>query len=303
MRVFATILAGLLGLAFGSFLNVCLSRWPEDESIVKPRSHCRHCEHSLAWWENIPLASWIALRGRCRQCKAWIGVRYPLVELAVGALWAFEIWRTLPVAALQSAGTVFVFYTLLSQAAILLFLWLLVALAALDAENLWLPNFLTLPGIVCGFLVFAFGMFAHVKLGAFTELPLVEDLKRFPFGIWGAIGARLLAILAAGGLILLIHWLYWLVRKQEGIGLGDAKLMAMLGAWLGLPCTLLAFAMGCAGGVVAAFVLLAVPAARESDESWGEQKLPFGTFLCIGGIFSTLWGQSIVNAYLRLAGF
>jgi leader peptidase (prepilin peptidase) / N-methyltransferase len=303
MRIFAPIFAGLLGLAFGSFLNVCLSRWPEGESVVKPRSHCRRCEHTLAWWENIPLASWIVLRGRCRQCKASIGVRYPLIELTVGLLWALQLWRALPASFPESASTAFVVYTLLSQAATLLFLWLLVALAALDAENLWLPNFLTLPGIVGGLLVFALGLFARVKLDAHAGSPLSEGLRQLPFGMWGAIGARLLAILVAGGLILLIYWLYWLVRKQEGIGLGDAKLMAMLGAWLGLPCTLLAFAIGCAGGVVAACVVLVVPAMRRDNESWGEQKLSFGTFLCIGGIFSTLWGQSIVDAYLRLAGF
>ena len=95
IRVLGTIFAGLLGLAFGSFLNVCLSRWPEGESIVQPRSHCRSCGRTLAWWENVPLLSWIALRGRCRSCGAWIGWRYPLVELAVGALWAVAAWRVL----------------------------------------------------------------------------------------------------------------------------------------------------------------------------------------------------------------
>jgi len=90
IRILGTIFAGLLGLAFGSFLNVCLSRWPEGESVVKPRSHCRHCSHTLAWWENVPLASWLVLRGRCRGCGAWIGWRYPLVEAAVGGLWAWQ---------------------------------------------------------------------------------------------------------------------------------------------------------------------------------------------------------------------
>ncbi len=93
IRILGTIFAGLLGLAFGSFLNVCLTRWPEDESIVHPRSHCRNCDHTLAWWENIPLFSWLFLRGRCRNCRTWIGIRYPLVELAVGVLWAVAVWR------------------------------------------------------------------------------------------------------------------------------------------------------------------------------------------------------------------
>src|SRR5208282_2595935 len=89
IRILGTIFAGLVGLAFGSFLNVCLSRWPAGESVVKPRSHCRQCGRTLAWWENVPLVSWIALRGRCRSCKSWIGWRYPLVELSVAVLWAY----------------------------------------------------------------------------------------------------------------------------------------------------------------------------------------------------------------------
>ena len=93
IRILETIFAGLLGLAFGSFLNVCLSRWPADESVVTPRSHCRHCGQTLTWWENLPLISWLALRGRCRTCQTRIGWRYPLVELAVGTLWAISIWR------------------------------------------------------------------------------------------------------------------------------------------------------------------------------------------------------------------
>jgi leader peptidase (prepilin peptidase)/N-methyltransferase len=88
IRILGTIFAGLLGLAFGSFLNVCLSRWPAGESVVKPRSHCRQCGRTLAWWENVPLVSWLALRGRCRGCKSWIGWRYPLVEFSVAVLWA-----------------------------------------------------------------------------------------------------------------------------------------------------------------------------------------------------------------------
>ena len=92
--IYVTVFAGVLGLAFGSFLNVCATRWPEEESAVKGRSHCRNCGRTLAWWENIPLASWLALRGHCRTCKAWSGWRYPLAELAVGALWAFSTWHT-----------------------------------------------------------------------------------------------------------------------------------------------------------------------------------------------------------------
>src|SRR5580692_2649401 len=95
IRLMGTIFAGLLGLAFGSFLNVCVSRWPAGESVVTPRSHCRACGRMLKWWENVPLVSWIALRGRCRTCGASIGWRYAAVELAVGGLWAAVAWRFL----------------------------------------------------------------------------------------------------------------------------------------------------------------------------------------------------------------
>ena len=110
-------------------------------------------------------------------------------------------------------------------------------------------------------------------------------------------------MLAAAALILLIRWIYKLVRKREGMGLGDAKLMAMLAAWLGLPGALLAFGLGAVLGSVVALGMLVVPASRRESESWAGSKLPFGTFLCVGGIVSSLWGQSMIAAYLRWAGF
>jgi len=117
------------------------------------------------------------------------------------------------------------------------------------------------------------------------------------------VSACLFAILAAAGLILLIRWLYKLIRHREGIGLGDAKLMALLAAWLGLPGALLAFGLGVVLGALAALVMLAIPAARRTDDRWAVQKLPLGAFLCIGGIVSSLWGQPILAAYLRWSGF
>jgi leader peptidase (prepilin peptidase)/N-methyltransferase len=116
-------------------------------------------------------------------------------------------------------------------------------------------------------------------------------------------GKWLLGIIVVAALVLLIRWLYKLIRKREGMGLGDAKLMALLAAWLGLPGALLAFGLGAVLGSVVALALLAVPAARRGSESWGGMKLPFGTFLCVGGIVSALWGQPMINAYLRWAGF
>ena len=299
MRVLGTIVAGLVGLAFGSFLNVCLSRWPTGESIVHPRSHCRSCGRTLAWWENVPLASWLALRGRCRSCRAWIGWRYPLVELAVGALWAVAASQALIL--VQNLFYLDSFIPRLIEIDALHFfgnlalIWLLVALLFLDAEHLWLPDKLTLPGILLGF-IYRFSDF----LLNHSFVPQQHDA--IP-SITGTLALQALSILAAAGLILLIRWIYWLIRRREGIGLGDAKLMAMLAAWLGLPGALLAFCLGVVLGVIAALVLLVLPSTRKSSKDWAHIKLPLGTFLCVGGIVSSLWGERMIDAYLRWAGF
>jgi leader peptidase (prepilin peptidase)/N-methyltransferase len=295
IRILGTIFAGLLGLAFGSFLNVCLSRWPAGESIVRPRSHCRHCGRTLAWWENVPLISWLALRGRCRTCRAWIGWRYPLVELAVGGLWGLVGWRLFTQIQAPDITTQFVigrlYFGFIPAIGTITFLWLLVGIAVLDAEHYWIADAVTLPGIALGF---AFPVFCE---------SLLRTSLREQSELWIRLGERLLEVLTAAALILLIRWLYWLIRRREGIGLGDAKLMALLAAWLGLPGALLSFSLGVVLGALVAIVLLAIPSARRGSESWALDKLPLGTFLCIGGIISSLWGQPILSTYLRWAGF
>jgi leader peptidase (prepilin peptidase) / N-methyltransferase len=299
IRIFGTVLAALAGLAFGSFLNVCLSRWPAGESVVKPRSHCRSCGRTLPWWENVPLASWLALRGHCRTCAARISWRYPVVELAVGVLWAIITWRFIPELFDSRLPVIVMCHDLLWPIGALIFVWLLVALASLDAEHLWLPNWITFTGIITGSLI------AIVQAALDALSPLHDTVNRLAvvkFEVGRAVFGILVAALISPGIILLIRWVYWLVRRREGIGLGDAKLMAMLGAWLGLPGALLAFAIGVVLGAVVAFVVLAVPAARRGHEPWALTKLPLGTFLCIGGIVSGLWGQQILAAYLRWSG-
>lgn len=294
IRILGTIFAGLLGLAFGSFLNVCLSRWPAGESIVKPRSHCRNCTHTLSWWENIPLISWLILRGRCRNCHVAIGWRYPLVELSVGVLWAFAIWSSPVWTPDSDSSSVTLYCGITGILGRVVLYWLLLALAMLDAEHLWLPNFLTLPGIALGLSAFFLPEALQKYWGSFYP--------QFP-GLFQSTIERVIAIALAASLILLIRWLYKLIRHREGLGLGDAKLMALLAAWLGLPGVLLAFALGAILGALAALVLLAAPSARTNPQSWATSKLPLGTFLCIGGIVSSLWGQPILAAYFRWAGF
>jgi leader peptidase (prepilin peptidase) / N-methyltransferase len=283
IQLLGTTFAALLGLAFGSFLNVCLSRWPNDESIVSPRSHCRNCDHVLSWWENVPLLSWLGLRGRCHKCHAWIGWRYPLVELAVAALWAIIAWHSFHA-----------FVPVKFTAGMMLLSWTLVGLAVLDAEHLWLPDALTLPGIALGFV---WRFLGREQAGWALKMQTTR---------WEYVNVAihlLLEIFAAAALILLIRWVYWLIRRREGIGLGDAKLMALLAAWLGLPGALLAFGLGVVFGALAALVTLAIPSARTGTDGWALQKLPLGTFLCIGGIISALWGRPIIAVYRHWAGF
>lgn len=322
--IFATVFAGLLGLAFGSFLNVCATRWPLEESAAKGRSRCRSCSRTLAWWENIPLASWLALRGRCRTCKASIGWRYPVVELAVGGLWALASWHVLAGAADVALPIGVLCYQLSVVAGLMFFLWLLVALAVLDAENLWLPDRLVWPGMALGILTSFLWMAAASKLSEkyfevihLSALPMtmsmdsvmklgyfLEDVH-FP-GIGSSLVSLLLLLtgpVIAAGAMLLIRWVYWLIRRREGLGLGDAKLMAMLAAWLGLDGALLAFSIGCLLGALTAVVLLALPSSRNGEEHWALKKLPFGTFLCLGAMVSVFWGAPLIALYEHWAGF
>jgi leader peptidase (prepilin peptidase) / N-methyltransferase len=294
IRILGTLFAALAGLAFGSFLNVCVTRWPMGESVITPRSHCRNCARTIAWWENIPLASWLALRGRCRTCGAWIGWRYPLVELAIGALWALIAWRWLDLSVLAALPSPAPLREAIRAVALAIFCWLLIALAVLDAEHLWLPDWLTWPGILAGFLYSVLllpfgGKFALISWGHHPHLQ--------------AAAASALSALLAALLILLIRWLYKLLRHREGVGLGDAKLMAVLAAWLGLEGALLAFGIGVVLGAAAALVILALPRTRSGESEWALRKMPLGAFLSIGGIASALWGQPILAAYLRWAGF
>jgi leader peptidase (prepilin peptidase)/N-methyltransferase len=282
---------------------VCLSRWPEGESVIAPRSHCRNCAHTLPWWENLPLVSWLVLRGRCRNCHSRIGLRYPLVELAIGALWAFSAWQLPQWGANPQSPVMEMYYGPVVLVGQMILTWLLVALAVLDADNLWLPDWITLPGAALGFAFTLLKLELLVKLTSLTGLQFTGALQHEQYGIYGIALKRLLGILAAAGMVLLIRWVYWLTRHREGIGMGDAKLMALLAAWLGLPGALLAFGLGVVMGAVLALVQLAIPSARSQSERWALSKLPLGTFLCLGGVVSSLWGQPIVAAYLRWAGF
>jgi leader peptidase (prepilin peptidase)/N-methyltransferase len=296
IRILGTAFGALLGLAFGSFMNVCLTRWPEDECIVAPRSHCRNCFYELAWWQNVPVISWMMLRGRCSKCHAWIGWRYPLVELAVAALWSVPAWKLFGQLSSVELTRIEIYDAVFLAVAWMFFYWLVVALALLDAEQFWLPDRLTVLGIVIGCLV------DPIHAGLAAAGPMRDSREMAIRVVTKGLLSNVFSIVVAGGLILLISGVYWLVRRREGIGLGDAKLMAMLGAWLSLPGALLAFGIAVILGALVALVVLMVPAGKSGAKNWAIKRLPLGTFLCVGGIVSSFWSEPIIAAYLRWAG-
>lgn len=253
----------LFGLAFGSFLNVCIARLPQHASIVRPGSRCPQCGAAIRAFDNLPLVSWAVLRGRCRACRWRIPWRYPAVEFATAALFLLSYLR---------------FGLNLIGIGMDVLCFLLLGLAVMDAETLRLPDAFTLPGIALG-VVYA-GLFPAATVGAHAE---------------NAIAAALWAGLAAL-LILIIRWIYYFARREEGMGIGDAKLLAMIAAWLGPSLTLLTLVIGVVAAAVLGMVMIAAGPRRGAG---GKARMPFGAFLCAAAIYAVFAGQPIVDWYLR----
>jgi leader peptidase (prepilin peptidase)/N-methyltransferase len=266
------LLALLLGLLIGSFLNVCIYRWPRDLSVVRPRSHCVACQRTIAWYDNIPLLSFVLLGGRCRACKAKISWRYPAVELATGALFAVYVLAHGPtLAALRDCC----------------FAAMLIGLLFADLEERILPDEFTLGGVALG-LVFAW----WVKVPDFTAQAVLWLAGFEVSGPWQSVaesvlGAALPTLLLWGG-----GWLYEKVRHREGLGFGDVKLMAMIGAFLGLRGALLTLVLGSLVGSVVGYAYIAV---TKKDASTYE--LPFGTFLSLAALIASLTGERMLAWY------
>lgn len=275
MMALQTFFALLFGLALGSFLNVCISRMPLHKSVVRPRSHCPHCGTPIAARDNIPLLSFALLRGRCRHCHEAISWRYPLVELSVAALSVACLYTDGP--GLDGIGAT-------------LFCALLVAMAACDLETLRLPDGLTISTL-------ALGIAYRAGDGYLQELPRGAA---YALHTGGALAIRgTISALAAALVLLALRWFYWLLRHHQGMGLGDVKLAAAMAAWLGarqmVLVLFLAAVMGALLGGVMAARRRGQPGVRLSQHA-----VPFGTFLCIAGIYCVFFGRITLQWYLDL---
>ncbi len=297
-----------IGLLLGSFLNVCISRLPRGESIVHPRSHCPHCGHPIRWQDNFPLLSWLVLRGRCRDCRQPISWRYPAVELATGMWFAVSVavlWHGLlhhaPNAPASATARL-----LLDGAGVLLLGFGLIGLMVMDWQTHTLPDAFTLTGAALGFLlVCAQAVFYAPGEGDIHFTPR-HSLRMSSPGSFAAKGdvfltgtealvlGRLVAILGAAGVLLLIRATYKALRGREGMGLGDAKLMAMIAAFLGFGDAMLSFFLGMIACASYALYLLARRRATAAT------KLPLGSFLAAGGLLTALVGEAILTWYKGL---
>ena len=244
-------IAGCFGAVIGSFLNVCIHRLPIGRSIVWPPSACPSCKRALSWYENVPIVSYMALRGRCRSCRAPLTIRYPVVELLTASMFAVGWWYYGPTLLLASR---------------LVFGCMLLALFAIDLEHQLLPNAITLPGIAIGFV-----------------FSLVTD----PGWLESLIG-----IVLGGGILFGIAEAYYRIRREEGLGMGDVKMLAMIGAFIGWKLTLVALIMASFSGSIIGVALIL------SGRGTMKYALPFGTFLALGAAVAATAGPRLLDWYL-----
>ncbi|MGC2458631.1 MAG: A24 family peptidase [Gallionellaceae bacterium] len=274
--LFFIVLCGLVGLLVGSFLNVVIHRipkmlereWqaqcaklsgkqPEDlprYNLVVPRSACPHCGHNISAWENIPVISYLLLRGKCKECGARISLRYPTVEAISGLLGAYTAWH-------------FGFGP--AAFAALLFVWALIALTFIDFDTQLLPDMITLPLLWLGLLFNLSGLFASLHdtvIGAVAGYLV----------LWG------------------VYWLFKFATGKEGMGYGDFKLLAAIGAWLGWQMLPLVILLSSLVGAVVGIVLIV--AARHGRNI----PIPFGPYLAGGGLIALFWGHALTQNYLQM---
>lgn len=260
------------GTIIGSFLNVCIARWPMELSVVAPRSRCPRCQRPIAWYENIPILSWVALRARCRGCQLPISAQYPAVELGIALWWvaAFAFFQS-PFTAVWVAmfGTV------------------LAGVAITDLQYYLIPDGFTVFGLVWMLLTSLLGL-------------LVGDASGFATPYDALIGACV-----GAGAISIVGWLGELALKKEAMGFGDVTLMAVVGAALGPARTLLTIFLGAALGAVV-FLVAVLPTtwlrSRRTGTPFEPPLVPFGVFLAPAALGALLWGNRLISWYLATMG-
>ena len=267
-----TLLAALFGLLIGSFLNVVIHRWPNDLSVVQPRSKCPSCNQLIAWYDNIPVLSYLLLRGRCRDCHARILPRYLLVELLTGAFFAHFVWHFgISLEALRGC--------LLSA--------ILIALIFTDLESRILPDELTLGGLVVGLMLACVLPVPDTTAHAMASMAGLDWNSRAL-----SIAEAVLGALLPSGALWMAGVLYQKLRHVDGLGLGDVKMLAMIGAFLGLRPTLLTLIAGSVLGSVVGLIYL-----RWTKSDPATYALPLGTFLGIGGLAVLMYGRGAIDWY------
>jgi leader peptidase (prepilin peptidase)/N-methyltransferase len=270
-EAFIALIAALFGLLIGSFLNVCIYRWPRDLSVVRPRSACPECDRPIAWYDNIPLLSYLLLRGRCRHCQARIHWRYPVVELlTAGCFCWFAAHLGLSLAAAKYC----------------IFAALIIGMMFSDLDTLILPDEFTMGGLAIGLVLawfvpvpdFTFGMLVHI-FG--NPGPRATSFGEAVFGAF----VPSVALWFAG-------WLFEKLRHKEGLGFGDVKMIAMVGAFLGIGGALLTVVLGSVLGSVAGLIYIKVTSKDASS-----YPLPLGTFLGVAALFAAMAGQNVIGWY------
>lgn len=261
-EIFTYILSFIFGSIIGSFLNVCIYRLPREESIVYPGSRCTSCKESISFYNNIPILSYLFLKGKCSNCGERISAKYPLVEILTGVLFL---------------STVFTYGLSIETLFLLIFISSLIAITFIDLEHMIIPNVITYPGIVVGVLYnaiitkwsnaeefissFSFDMGNFFSL--LKEVPILDSI----FGI-----------ILGGGILLLVAYAYKAVKKRDGMGMGDVKLLAMIGAFFGWEGVLFVIFLG---SILGSIIGISIIIAKKGDMKYA---LPFGPFLSIAAV-------------------
>src|SRR5690349_8559165 len=271
------VIAGVFGAVIGSFLNVVIHRVPHEQSIVFPNSRCPSCGGAIAFYDNISVISWVILIAKCGHCKERISFLYPAVELLTAALFIGVAWHSGLSAALPFD---------------LVFTSALLALVFIDAEHMMLPNAITYPGIV-------FAVVARVAIPFLTHTPHFDDVPSLSQGaladmpVWVvSLAGALIGALIGGGSLWLMGWTWEKLRGIEAMGLGDVKMMFMVGAYLGWRLTILTIFVGVLTGSVIGIMLM----ARKGERNM-QMLLPFGVFLGLGAVAALLFGAPLVEWY------